>query len=80
MKEIDEIRRDLAMHDAGYPWGTKHDNVAKLLAEHDRLLAVVVGIAEFCSGDDRTLGAISRLTHIRNTADRAVRGAGETAT
>lgn len=45
-----------------------------IVRERDALRAALKGIAEFCSGDDTTLGAISRLAHIRNTADRAVTG------
>lgn len=48
----------------------EHDDLAK---ENDRLRNVLSGIAEYCSGDDRTLGAIERLMAIRNTADQATR-------
>lgn len=41
--------------------------------EIERLRAVLTGIAEYCSGEDRTLGAIKRLVAIRNTAEQAVR-------
>jgi hypothetical protein len=41
--------------------------------ENVALRAALKGIAEYCSGDDRTLGAIERLISIRNTAERAVR-------
>lgn len=42
-------------------------------AENVKLRHVLKGIAEFCSGDDTTLGAIARLAHIRNTVDQAMR-------
>jgi hypothetical protein len=45
---------------------------AKLLADtgrqRDALVKALEGIAEFSSGDDTTLGALSRLVSIRNTA------------
>lgn len=34
----------------------------------DTLVKALQGIAEFCSGEDTTLGALSRLASIRNTA------------
>jgi hypothetical protein len=43
-----------------------------LAAEIERLRALLKGVAEYCSGDDRTLGAIKRLATIRNTVDRAL--------
>lgn len=46
---------------------------AGLIAENARLRAALKGIAEYCSGDDRTLGAIARLATIRNTAEQAAR-------
>lgn len=42
-------------------------------AENVKLRHALKGIAEFCSGDDTTLGAIARLAHIRNTVDQAMR-------
>jgi hypothetical protein len=39
----------------------------------ERLLAALKGIAEYCSGDGRPLGAIERLAAIQNTANQAVR-------
>ncbi len=41
-------------------------------AEIERLRAALTGIAEFCSGDGNTLGAVGRLVSIRNTAERAL--------
>jgi len=35
---------------------------------HEMLVKTLEGIAEFSSGDDATLGALSRLASIRNTA------------
>jgi hypothetical protein len=53
-----------------------HKNAVRLLGEKDaeiaRLRATLQGIAEFCSGDATRLGAIARLTHIRNTAQQAI--------
>ncbi len=43
----------------------------------ERLTKLLNGIAEYCSGDDRTLGAIERLATIRNTVDRALGAPGE---
>lgn len=40
--------------------------------EIERLQRILVGIAEYCSGDGQPIGAIERLTAIRNTANRAV--------
>jgi len=40
---------------------------------NDHLRAALKGIAEYCSGDDRTLGALQRLAAIRNTAEQAIR-------
>jgi hypothetical protein len=41
--------------------------IVKAVNNHDALVRALKGIAEFCSGDVTTLGAISRLTAIRNT-------------
>lgn len=49
------------------------DIVERLEAKIERLTATLKGIAEFCSGDGRPLGAIERLVAIQNTADRALR-------
>jgi hypothetical protein len=38
------------------------------LAQRDALVNTLKGIAEFCSSDANTLGAIERLAHIQNTA------------
>lgn len=38
-----------------------------------QLRATLKGIAEYCSGDDRVLGAIERLAAVRNTAEQALR-------
>lgn len=51
---------------------TLRDRIACQEAEIERLRAALRGIAEFCSGDDSTLGAIGRLASIRNTAERAL--------
>lgn len=37
------------------------------------LVKALEGIAEFCSSDASTLGAVERLAHIRNTAEQAIR-------
>lgn len=58
----------------GYSDNTSFDVVwANMRAERDTLKRALEGIAEYCSGDDATLGAIARLASIRNTADRALR-------
>lgn len=41
--------------------------------EIERLRKVLTGIAEYCSGEDRTLGAVGRLASIHNTARQALR-------
>lgn len=41
--------------------------------EIERLRRALTGIADYCSGEDQTLGAIKRLVAIRNTAEQAVR-------
>ncbi len=46
-------------------------DIMRLEAENERLRAALKGIAEFCSRDGSTLGAIERLVHIQNTAHRA---------
>lgn len=56
------------------------DHHAKLEAENERLVAVLKGIAEYCSGDGAPLGAIARLAAIRNTAEQALRVHGQAAT
>lgn len=38
--------------------------------EGERMHTLLKGIGEFCSGDNRTLGAIERLAHIQNTVVR----------
>jgi hypothetical protein len=47
--------------------------IERLTAENSRLRRTLLGIAEFCSTDGSTLGALERLAHIRNTADRVLR-------
>jgi hypothetical protein len=42
--------------------------IVKAVNNHDALVKALKGIADFCSADAITLGAISRLTAIRNTA------------
>lgn len=42
--------------------------IVEAVNAHDMLVKTLEGIAEYCSGDDRTLGALHRLTSIRNTA------------
>lgn len=42
-------------------------------AENARLRRTLASIAEYCSGEDQTLGAIKRLVSIRNTAEQALR-------
>jgi len=42
--------------------------IVKAVNNHDALVKALEGVAEFCSADTTTLGAISRLTAIRNTA------------
>jgi hypothetical protein len=63
MMAVDQIRKDLALHDAGYAWGTKHENVATLLAERDRLHAALRKIAD----DGRNC-----MDHCRRQARRAL--------
>lgn len=48
------------------------DAIAVKNAEIERLRAALKGIAEYCSTDGSPLGAIARLTAIRNTADRVL--------
>lgn len=45
----------------------------QLRAEVNRLRSVLAGIAEYCSGNDRSLGAIVRLASVHNTAQQAIR-------
>jgi hypothetical protein len=43
--------------------------IVKAVNSHEMLVRTTLeGIAEFCSGDATTLGALSRLASIRNTA------------
>jgi hypothetical protein len=66
MTEIERLqdakRRALAIADE-----RAKENV-RLRAERDALVKALEGIAEYCSGDDTTLGALHRLASIRNTA------------
>jgi phage shock protein A len=48
-------------------------DAATFQARSERLGAALKGIAEYCSADGSTLGAIERLIAIRNTAERALR-------
>lgn len=50
------------------PFHDQQIEIDRLTADNARLRASLKGIAEFCSGDDRTLSAIGRLASIRNTA------------
>lgn len=65
----DELERHAKLVMPNYP----NDVCSRAKAEIERLRATLKGIAEFCSGDGRPLGAIERLATIQNTADRAVR-------
>lgn len=42
--------------------------IVKAVNSHDVMVKVLEDIAEFCSGEDGKLGAVERLTHIRNSA------------
>lgn len=42
--------------------------IVKAVNCHEMLVKTLEGIAEFCSGDASKIGAIDRLTHIRNSA------------
>lgn len=57
--------------------GDGPSELTRLRRENARLVAVLKGIAEYCSGDSGTLRAIQRLAAIRNTADQAVRAHGK---
>ena len=46
---------------------------AKAADEIARLRKMLQDISEFCSGEDQALGAIKRLTAIRNSAEQAIR-------
>jgi hypothetical protein len=51
------------------PEGIANANlVVKAVNSHEALVKALEGIAEFCSADATKLGAIERLTAIRNTA------------
>ena len=52
----------------------KIESDAKVIAA---LREALSGIAEYCSGDGRPLGAIDRLVAVRNTAERALAAANE---
>lgn len=43
------------------------------MSEVVRLRSVLTDIAEYCSGEDRSLGAVVRLASVRNTAQQALR-------
>lgn len=60
-------------HDEGIRNGPQPGSTAELEYKVARLRALLLDIAEFCSGDDRTLGAIARMAHIRNSIERALR-------
>lgn len=47
--------------------------IERLRGEVAILKNTLAGISEYCSGEDRPLGAIERLATIRNTADRTLR-------
>jgi hypothetical protein len=78
--EIDRLTRDLQAARAEATEVTRlrsyneglAKNVTELEAQNERLRDLLKGVAEYCSGDDRTLGAIQRLATIRNTVDRAM--------
>lgn len=53
--------------------GRARERIAALEAGNVTLRATLKSIAEYCSGDDRALGAIERLAAIRNTAEQALR-------
>lgn len=62
--------------EAPYPKGDKSADAALIVRavnNHDALVKALEGIAEFCSEDATTLGAIARLASIRNTAEQALR-------
>lgn len=52
------------------------DFILKAVNNHDALVKALEGIAEFCSTDATTLGALDRLTSIRNTAVQVLRHVG----
>lgn len=55
-------------------WLAENKNAAlnEAMAEVERLRSVLTGIAEYCSGEDRSLGAVVRLASVHNTAQRAL--------
>ena len=66
LDHIDELEADLK---AAIALGRAY---AAVNVKHDALAKTIKGIAEFCSGDDTTLGALHRLASIRNMADAAI--------
>lgn len=65
----DVVKRLLAEKDEWRgKYGQAMEDRDEQRADNARLRASLKGIAEFCSGDDRTLSAIGRLASIRNTA------------
>lgn len=50
--------------------------IVKAVNNHEALAKALEGIAEFCSADGSTLGAIDRLASIRNTAINVLRHVG----
>lgn len=64
-----EMRSTARRIDSHHPYSA--DMLCRAADEIDRLRKLLSDIAEFCSGDDRTLGAIERLAHVQNTARRA---------
>lgn len=67
--DIERLTRDASFWKAERDAAVNH--AVTYGPEIERLTRELKGIAEFCSGDDPTLGAIARLAHIRNTAERA---------
>ena len=69
---VDRLRFDAVRCEAQFSKGVA-SNIDAGADEIDRLRKVLLGIAEYCSGEDQTLGAIARLVSIRNTAQQALR-------
>ena len=69
---VDRLRFDAVRCEAQFSKGVA-SNIDAGADEIERLRKVLTGIAEYCSGEDRSLGAVVRLASVRNTAQQALR-------
>lgn len=75
VRQLEEARMQEARERDHLRARAENKNAAlnEAMAEVGRLRSVLTGIAEYCSGDDRSLGAVVRLASVHNTARQALR-------